>query len=117
MNGFCHIEIPCTDLKRISKFYNSVFSWESKEYPEMQYIVFKAPEGVSGGFSKDLKAAPKGTGPLMHIMVNDIEAYFKKIEASGGKTVRPKTAIPGIGHYGVFSDTEGNEIAMFTPQM
>ncbi len=80
----------------------------------MEYTIFKAPEGVNGGFSKDLKPAPKGSGALLYIMVNDIEAYFKKIESNGGKMVKPKTPIPGVGHFGIFHDTEGNSIGLFS---
>jgi len=35
MNGFCHIEIPCTDFGKIGKFYTDVFGWKVTEAPEM----------------------------------------------------------------------------------
>ena len=117
MNGFCHIEIPCTDLNRVSKFYGDVFDWKSEHIPAMDYATYKTPEGVGGGFSKQLKPAAKDSGAMLYIMVDNIEDSLKKIETHGGKTLRTKTPIPGIGHFAVFKDIEGNEMALFNPQI
>ncbi len=114
MNGICHIEIPSGDLDRVSKFYGTVFGWESTYYKEMDYSVWKAPEGVAGGFSKQLKTAQKDTGALLYIQVADIEDCLKKIEKSGGKMIKGKSPIPGVGHMAIFKDTEGNDIGLFS---
>ncbi len=114
MNGICHIEIPSVNLDRVSKFYGTVFGWESNYVKEMDYSMWKAPQGVNGGFSKQLKAAPKDSGVLFYIEVTDIEVSLKNIETSGGKMVRAKTSIPGIGHFAIFKDTEENDIGLFS---
>jgi predicted enzyme related to lactoylglutathione lyase len=114
MNGICHVEIPTVNLDRVSKFYSEIFGWESEYMKEFDYSTFKTPEGVGGGFSKQLKVAGKGIGILIYIMVGDIEATLKNIESHGGKTVSPKSPIPGVGHIGVFADSEGNEIGLFS---
>ncbi|MEW6015851.1 MAG: VOC family protein [Candidatus Zixiibacteriota bacterium] len=113
MNGVCHIELPCSDISKMKDFYSTVFGWETQYIPEMDYGMWKAPEGVGGGFAKNLKPATKGSGVLFHIQVDDIDSTLKMIEKSGGRTVQGKTQIPNIGHYAIFSDIAGNEIGIF----
>ena len=53
-------------------------------------------------------------GPLIYLNANpDVQNVLDKIEAAGGKIVVPKTEIsPEYGHMAVFTDTEGNRIAL-----
>jgi predicted enzyme related to lactoylglutathione lyase len=115
MHGICHIEIPCSDFDRVAKFYHTVFDWKVDRIPGMDdYMTFKPPEGLGGGFTRQLKPAPKDNGIFLYIMVSDIEAMQKKIETAGGKNTMQKTPIPGIGHFSVFVDTEGNNMGLFS---
>jgi predicted enzyme related to lactoylglutathione lyase len=43
----------------------------------------------------------------VYFEVADIEETLEKVQAAGGKTVVPKTAIPGAGHFAMFSDADG----------
>jgi predicted enzyme related to lactoylglutathione lyase len=51
---------------------------------------------------------------LLYISTDDIDATLAKIEAHGGKTVVPKTEIPQVGWFGIFTDPTGNRVALFT---
>jgi len=113
MNGICHIELPCADINKMKDFYGAVFGWETEYIPQMDYGLWKAPEGVGGGFAKNLKPSSKDSGVLLHILVDDIDGSLKKIEEHGGKTIKGKTEIPNIGHYAIFRDIAGNEIGIF----
>jgi predicted enzyme related to lactoylglutathione lyase len=114
MNGICHVEIPCKDFEKIRKFYGDVFGWETQTMAEMDYAMFKAPEGPGGGFSKQAKIAPEA-GVFIYIEVGDMDATLKKIETAGGKMVQPKTQIsPDFGYYAVFHDIEGNMIGLWS---
>jgi uncharacterized protein len=42
------------------------------------------------------------------IVVDDVDAAARAIEANGGKIVMPKAAIPGVAWIVKFLDTEGN---------
>lgn len=113
MNGICHVEIPATDFEKMNKFYGDLFGWETQVIPEMDYATFKPPDGIGGGFSKQLKTADSGV--LFYIEVEDIEATLKNIEGAGGKIVMPKTLIsPEIGYSAVFTDVAGNSIALWS---
>ena len=113
MNGICHIELPCADINKMKDFYGAVFGWETEIIPQMDYGMWKAPEGVNGGFAKNLKPAAKDSGVLFYIQVSDIEGSLKKIEQNGGKMVKGKTDIPNIGQYAIFRDVSGNDIGIF----
>jgi uncharacterized protein len=51
--------------------------------------------------------------PVITIDVEDIEQALKEIEAAGGSTVTPRTAIPGMGAFGYFKDSEGNLMGLW----
>jgi predicted enzyme related to lactoylglutathione lyase len=46
------------------------------------------------------------------IDVSSIDDFSKKISTEGGKVVRPKMAIPGIGYLAICEDTEGNSFGI-----
>ncbi|UCD17271.1 MAG: VOC family protein [Candidatus Zixiibacteriota bacterium] len=113
MHGICHIEIPAKDFARIGKFYADVFGWGTENIPEMDYMMFKPPDGVSGGFDKNLTIADVG-GITLYIEVEEVDTILKKVEENGGKTLKPKTEIPGVGHIAYFADIEGNRIGLWS---
>ena len=114
-----HIEIPARDRHEAMKFYGELFGWETEEYPEMTYATFTSGS-VGGGFSPvgdfpEINMSTKAGDILLHIESEDIEADLARIEEAGGKTVVPKTDMPGIGWFAVFEDLSGNHLALFTP--
>ena len=114
MNGFCHIEIPARDPARVKLFYEKVFGWKVSSVPGFgDYQMFETGDGPGGGFNTELQIM-ENAGILVHIMVEDIDGTLAKINANGGKTVLPKTTIPGIGYYAVFIDSEGNQMGMYS---
>ncbi|WP_240751406.1 VOC family protein [Flagellimonas onchidii] len=45
--------------------------------------------------------------------LSDVQNELGRVEDAGGKILRPKTQIsPEVGYMGVFSDSEGNRIAL-----
>ncbi|GAF82394.1 unnamed protein product [marine sediment metagenome] len=113
MNSICHIEIPSNDFDKVRKYYGDIFNWQFDYMKEMDYLVFKAPEGLNGGFSKGYAIADK-PGILFYIDVEDIEATIKKAEELGGETIKGKTQIsPEIGYFALLADLEGNQIGLW----
>ena len=47
-----------------------------------------------------------------YVEVDDINAYLKKAEGLGAKTVMPRTVIPDTITMAMFSDTDGNTIGL-----
>jgi predicted enzyme related to lactoylglutathione lyase len=51
------------------------------------------------------------------IGVEDLAAAMARVTAAGGQVLGEPMAIPGIGDYVAFTDTEGNRHAMLKPLM
>ncbi len=110
---FVHIEISAKNLDAASKFYTDLFGWKVDFLPEMNYTTFEPGEGVGGGFNPVTAENPAGT-VIVYIGTDDIEATLAKIAQLGGKTLVPKTEIPGMGWFAIFADPTGNKIGLFT---
>jgi len=115
MHQICHIELPASDYDKVKQFYGEIFGWTFEMVEPMDYMIYRTPEGVGGGFDKNMKPVT-GSGPMIHLMVDNIDAVLPKIESMGGKTVKPRTEISqDIGSYAVFNDCEGNQMALYQP--
>jgi uncharacterized protein len=108
-----HIEIPAADGKKAGKFYQELFGWKIEHDEKMNYTMWEPSVGPGGGFSL-LGENNKIGDILLHVASDDIEADLKKVEKLGGKVIRHKTEILGIGWWGEFKDLEGNRIALYT---
>ena len=108
-----HIEIPAADPIKAGKFYEQLFGWKIETDTNMNYTMWEPGQAPGGGFSP-LDETTKPGNVLIHVDSTDIDADLKKAETLGGKIVRAKTEIPGIGWWGVFKDPTGNNIAVFT---
>lgn len=119
-NAISWVEIPATDLERAQKFYETIF--DIRMIPmdlaniKMRMFPLENMMGVGGaicqapGFYE-----PSATGgPLVYLNANpDVQLVLDKIAAAGGTIMVPKTQIsPEYGHMAVFTDTEGNRIAL-----
>ena len=112
-----HVEIPAKDPAAAARFYHDVFNWEYEEVPEMRYITFKTGADQGGGFPEIDNHMYRPDNVIVYIDCDDIEATLQQIEKLGGKTVVPKSPIPGMGWFAHFTDPSGNRIALFTDDM
>jgi uncharacterized protein len=124
MSKVVHFEIPADDLDRAKNFYGSVFGWELRTTPmnggeytsvmttdvDEQTQQPTEPGAINGGmFLRDERV----TSPVITIDVDGIDDALKQIEAEGGSTVTPRTAIPGMGAFAYFKDPEGNVLGLW----
>jgi hypothetical protein len=56
----------------------------------------------------------EGSGPRVsvYIEVDDPDAYLKKIEKAGGKTLMPTTQVTPTTTIALFSDPDGNVVGL-----
>ncbi len=113
-NQIVHIEFTAQDPIAAGKFYSDLFGWKVKTWPEYNYATFETEGGPAGGF-------PKADGEIYHpgdvivyIQTDDIEGTLKRIEALGGKTLLPRTAIDNQSWYAFFADPSGNRVGLFS---
>jgi predicted enzyme related to lactoylglutathione lyase len=124
MRKVVHFEIPADDLDRAKTFYGSVFGWDLQtmamadgEYTSVvttpvdeQTYAPTEPGAINGGMRQRDERTPT---PVITIDVDAIDDALKEIEASGGSTVAPRTAIPGMGAFAYFKDSEGNVLGLW----
>ena len=125
MGKVVHFEIPADDLDRAKTFYESVFGWSlatmdmpgGGQYttvtttpvdPETQQPT--EPGAINGGMMQRDGQTPS---PVITIDVDAIDEALAQVEAAGGSTVLPRTAIPGMGAFAYFKDSEGNVLGMW----
>ena len=111
-NQINYIEIPAKDISATKKFFSDVFGWEFVDYgPE--YCSF-SNEGVDGGFFKsDLTASADKGSALVVLYSAELENTQSKVEATGGKIIKPIYSFPG-GRRFHFTDPSGNEYAVWS---
>jgi len=107
-----HIEFSTLDREESGNFFSKLFGWSFQQMPEMNYATFDTGS-IGGGLNPVQENNPAGTTSV-YIGTDDIDATLAKAEKLGGKTVVPKTEIPGVGWFGFFSDPTGNMIGLLT---
>lgn len=112
-----HVEIPAKDPVKAAQFYKTLFDWGVEEQQSMDYVTFNGGEGTRGGFPRIDGEMYKPGDITLYIDTNDIEGTLKRIESAGGKTVMPKSEIPGMGWFALFVDPSGNRIGLFTANL
>lgn len=113
MNGICHVEIPSKNFEMAKKFYSEVFGWECSYIADLDYMTFKTPDGIGGGFDKDREIS-LNPGIAIYIEVEDIEATISKAEETGGNCVKGKTEISKeFGFFALIIDIEGNHVGLW----
>jgi uncharacterized protein len=124
MDKVVHFEITFDDQDRAKDFYRSVFDWELYDADMGNGVTYttamtvpvdddrrpKEPGAINGGFTAKSKETP---APVITIGVPSIDDTLKKVEASGGKVVTPRTPIPDMGAFAYFTDSEGNTMGLF----
>lgn len=122
MRSVVHFEIPADDVARAKEFYRSVFDWQLQDMPEMDYTIVRttdvdeatqmptSPGSINGGLMRRSQDTP---APVLTIDVESIDQALKQVEAAGGRVVRERTEIPGMGAYAYFTDPEGNTLGLW----
>ncbi|MGY4540700.1 putative enzyme related to lactoylglutathione lyase [Arthrobacter sp. UYNi723] len=122
MAGVVHFEIPSDDKERANTFYQSAFGWTLTPMQEMDYTIAittpsdeqtglpSAPGAINGALfprTDNLKS------PIITIDVEDVDAALAQVESAGGTVAQAKDAVPGMGYYAYFTDTEGNTMGLW----
>ena len=102
-----YIDLVGGDVAASKAFYAEAFGWTFVDYGP-DYAAFS--EGLDGGLSGD--PADGVTKPVVVLFTRDLEAMLARVEAAGGKVIRPIFSFPG-GRRFHFLDPAGNEMAVW----
>ena len=109
-----HIEIPGDDPATSGAFYAALFGWKTQHMAEMNYTMFDGAPGPGGGFVAINDQNVKRGAVTLYVETEDIDATLQQAVGLGATVVAPKTAIPGMGHFGLFADPSGTVIGVFS---
>jgi len=112
-HSIVHIELSAKDPKAAGDFYKKLFGWKIDVDDELKYVQFTPEDAPGGGFNQVGENAQAGD-VVVYVSTDDIEASLAKAVKLGGKALMPKTEIPGIGWFALFSDPTGNKVGLYT---
>ena len=118
-NRFVHFEIVAENPEKAAEFYTKVFGWKISKWEggAVEYWLVmtgeKGEPGIDGGIVR-ASMMPPGTKTINTVMVEDIDAFQKKVTDAGGKVLVPKYSIPGVGQMAYCADAEGVVFGLHT---
>lgn len=104
-----YIEFAVADIARSKAFYGTAFGWRFTDYGP-DYCEFTDGR-MKGGF--DGRGTVTPGGPLVVLYGTDLAEAMGRIEAAGGRIVKPVFDFPG-GRRFHFTDPDGYELAVWT---
>jgi uncharacterized protein len=106
-----HLEIPALDRRVTARFYGQLFGWDYEHMDApVNYTTFQSGT-LRGGFPDADRMSPVAE-VLFYVYSPDIPADLEHLESLGGKTVVPRTEIPGRGHFAIVADPSGNRFGL-----
>ena len=117
-NAVIHFELMSKEPEKVSGFYAKVFDWKVTHHPEINYRIVETGaegemHGINGGIVKPDKPVPWPGNMLFYILVDDLAAYRKKVQAAGGKIHIEEQKVPNMGKFCLFTDPEGRMMALW----
>lgn len=117
-------EIPVMDMERAKIFYETVFQIKIQlqdfDGTKMGWFPMEQDKpGAAGSLiqNKDWYRPSNSDGVLVYFSSVNVDNELGRIEAAGGEIMQSKTQIsPDIGYMALFTDTEGNRIALHSRQ-
>jgi predicted enzyme related to lactoylglutathione lyase len=116
-NPVVHWEIHGSGGPKLEGFYRDLFDWHVEHIDQMNYgmVDTHAEGGINGGISGVGPSTPPGK-VIVYVQVDDLDAYLKKSESLGGKTVVPVTEVPNVVTFAITTDPEGNWVGLVKEQ-
>ena len=110
-------EIPAADIQRAQKFYSKILGLElfmsHGEGFQMAIFPGHGHEVVHGALVQGQGYIPSEQGTVVYLNGGaDLNQALGKVEAAGGKILKPKFGIGEHGFIAFFRDTEGNKVAL-----
>ncbi|MFQ6124624.1 MAG: VOC family protein [Candidatus Heimdallarchaeota archaeon] len=111
-----HFEIGVDDPERAVKFYQDVFGWKIEKWDgPIDYWLITTGEESEPGIDGGLMRRENSETTINTVEVPSLDEFVEKIAKAGGKVVRPKSTIPGVGYMAYCHDSEGNMFGLMQP--
>ncbi|MDX2775793.1 VOC family protein [Streptomyces caniscabiei] len=114
-NAVGWFDVYVSDMDRAPAFYEAVLGKKLEvmgdptgETQMMSFPTDMGTYGAGGALVESEYAQPGAGGTMVYFSVEDCAVEETRVEAAGGKLVRPKFSIGEFGWVSVCQDTEGN---------
>jgi len=114
-------ELPVNDMERAIKFYETVFELKlsRNQMGPLDMAWFPWVDDGAGAPGSLVHYpdfyTPSSNGPLIYFTAHsgDLSNELSRVEGAGGQVIQEKKLITeDVGFMGLFTDTEGNRVAM-----
>jgi uncharacterized protein len=114
MSRVVHFEIMAREPQKAIDFYSTVLDWkfEKQDNPGLDYWLVTTGDERAPGINGGLASGDPIGAVVNTIGVADVDATLQKVEENGGKIVRPREPLPGMGPYATFEDPAGNQFGL-----
>ena len=112
-NKISHIEFMGASGAGQRDFYSHIFGWQADEVPgfDEYYIVGPDSAGAPGAaVGKGSEEMPNYV--MVYIDVESIDDTLAAVNAAGGQTVTPRTVVPDVVVFAMFTDPAGNLVGL-----
>lgn len=115
MNAIGWFDIFVNDLDRAVAFYETVLGRRLEaigdptgESRMMSFPADMSNYGAGGALTQSVHASPGSGGTIVYFSAKDCAVEESRVDAAGGKVIRPKFSIGEFGWVSLCQDTEGN---------
>lgn len=106
-----YVEFAAENLEATKAFFTAAFGWTFTDYGP-DYTSFDN-QGLDGGFYRaPMRSVTDQGGALLVFYSDSLEESQQKVEAAGGKIIKPIFSFPG-GRRFQFLEPSGNEFAVW----
>lgn len=123
MNAVAWFDIYVDDLDRAVAFYETVLDVQLEamgdptgESKMMSFPADMSAYGAAGALTKSPHAGPGVGGTIIYFAAQDCAVEQARVEAAGGKVIRPKFPIGEFGFVALLQDSEGNMFGLNSMQ-
>ncbi len=125
-NAISNFNIPVLDFDRAVKFYSKLLDYDLQvmEFGGAKLGLFEYDHeqgGLGGALLHDGKSKPSTTGTIVYLVAgNDLQHALDRMpDASdevASRVIVPKSNLgPGMGHFAIIDDSEGNRVGLYSP--
>jgi uncharacterized protein len=95
-----------------AKFYSELFGWHVQHLPEANYglIDTHGGRGINGGLGQTREGQPAHA--VFYVEGPDIQALLDRAGSLGATTVVPRTVVPEMVTFALFTDPMGNLVGL-----
>jgi predicted enzyme related to lactoylglutathione lyase len=111
-------EIPALDLNRASAFYENILAVTlncgDMGPTSLAVFPYDREQATGGTLISGPSFRPSTDGAVVYLNAEDsLDTVLARVEPAGGTILLPRTALPSIGVYAHFRDTEGNRVGVY----